>query len=86
MTKKTSKKTTGMATPKGTRVGIKEPGPELKKAKKPTGKPPKKIRMLISCANQFGSYEEGVVYDVPTQVPVDSARRWIRSGAAEKVA
>jgi len=41
--------------------------------------------MLLSCANQNRAYIKGKVYDVPHQVPVNTARSWIESGAAEKV-
>lgn len=67
------------------KVGIKEEGPPLVKAEKPTGKPPKRIRMLITVGNKDGCYITGNVYKVPHEVPVDTARRWIRSGAAEVV-
>ena len=68
------------------KVGIKEPQVVEEKVKKePPGKPPKRIRMLISCANQYRAFAEGEVYLVPQEVPVKSARSWIASGAAEKV-
>lgn len=68
------------------KVGIKEPQiiPELVK-KDPPGKPPKSIRMLVSCANPKGSYPEGSVYRVPQDIPVKTARGWIDCGAAELV-
>lgn len=67
------------------RVGIKNDAPVHIKEKKPTGPPPKKIRMLLSLANKDMAFLFGRVYDVPHQVPVDTARRWVRSGAAIKV-
>lgn len=66
-----------------TKVGIKEKAPVHVKSKKPTFKPPKRIRMLRSCANQDMAYIKGHVYDVPRQVSVDTARRWIRSRTAD---
>lgn len=70
---------------KKTKVGIKDPELTHVKAKKPTGKPPSHIKMLMSLANQHGSWENNRVYKVPQQVSNDTARRWIESGAAEKV-
>ncbi len=66
------------------KVGIKNEGPAHIKEKKPTGKPPKRIRMLMMLANQDHVYLMGHSYKVPQEVPVDTARRWLRSGAAEE--
>jgi len=66
------------------KVGIKDAGPKHVKTKKPVGKPPKRIRMLMTLANQHGAWQIGESYDVPHEVPVDSARRWLASGAAEE--
>lgn len=67
-----------------TKVGIKGPGKEAVKSKKFTGKPPKRIRMLRSCANQHMAYITGHSYKVPQEVPVDTARSWLESGTAEE--
>lgn len=68
------------------KVGIKEAEVVVAVEKKePPGKPPKKIRMLVSCANPKGSYPEGSVYRVPQDVSVAYARGWIDCGAAEEV-
>lgn len=64
------------------KVGIKGPNAEHVKSKKPTGKPPKQIRMTMSLANQHGAFLTNHLYLVPQEVPVDTARRWIESGAA----
>ena len=75
-----------MAKKTKTKVGIKEPDAKpVEKKKKPTGKPPKEIKMLMSLANQDMAYVKGKVYQVPHQVAVNTARSWIDSGAAEKV-
>ena len=75
-----------MARKAKTKVGIKTPNSTpVQKAKKPIGKPPKEIKMLLSLANQDMAYVKGKVYDVPHEVSVDTARSWIASGAAEKV-
>ncbi len=67
------------------KVGIKEPTPHVSTAfKAPPGKPPKKIKMLMSLAAKQ-SYPEGSVYRVPQEVSVTTARSWISSGAAEEV-
>lgn len=66
-------------------LGIKDPEVIKPKEKKdPPGKPPKFIRMLVSCANQYGSYPEGSVYRVPQDISVKWARGWIDCGAAEE--
>lgn len=68
------------------KVGIKEPEVVVAVEKKePPGKPPKKIRMLVSCANPKGSYPEGSVYRVPVDVSVAYARGWIDCKAAEEI-
>lgn len=56
---------------------------EVKKEEE--GPPPKKIKMKISLANMRGSFERGHVYDVPRDVPEDTAKSWVGSGAADKV-
>lgn len=67
------------------KLGIKAPGPVPVVVKKESlGKPPKRIRMLVSCANQHGSYPEGTVYKVPEEISVKYAREWIDCGAAEE--
>lgn len=66
------------------KVGIREAGPVHIKNKKPTGKPPGRIRMLMMLANQEHVYLMGHSYKVPQEVSVDTARRWLRSGAAEE--
>lgn len=70
----------------GIKVGIKEPNmTKAEVAKKPTGKPPKVIKMLVSLANPNRAYTMGRSYNVPAEVSVDTARSWIDSGVAEKV-
>lgn len=70
----------------GVKVGIKDPTPHISTAvKQAPGKPPKKIRMLMSLAGGGKSYPEGTVYRVPQDILVKTARSWISSGAAEKV-
>lgn len=66
--------------------GIKEPAPVKAKAKRetPVGKPPKRIRMLMSLANKDMAYTVGHSYNVPHEVSVNTARSWIESGAAEE--
>ena len=68
-----------------TKVGIKKEEPVKVKAEKktPPGKPPKRIRMLRSCANQYMAYIKGHSYEVPQEVPVNTARSWIEGGTAE---
>ena len=67
------------------KVGIKEPEIRQEQEKKlPPGKPPKRIRMLVSCANQHGSFTNGSSYKVPQQVPVRTAREWIDCRYAEE--
>lgn len=80
MTKKKNKKTK-------TKVGIKKPtdSVEVKVEKKvPLAKPPKRIRMLRSCANHYMAYIKGRSYKVPDQVPVETARSWLKGGTAEE--
>jgi len=67
-----------------TKVGIKNAGSTHVKAKPLTGKPPKRIRMLRSCANQYMAYIKGHSYKVPQEVPVKTARSWLASGQAEE--
>ena len=67
------------------KVGIKEPEIRQEQEKKlPPGKPPKRIRMLVSCANQHGAFTNGSSYKVPEEVPVNTARGWIDCGYAEE--
>jgi len=66
------------------KVGVKAAGKKHVKAKKPTGKPPKRVRMLMTLANKDMAYVTGHSYNVPQEVPVDTARRWIESGTAEE--
>jgi len=75
-----------MAKKKKTKVGIKKPTSVEAKTKKetPVGKPPKRIRMLISCANHYRAFSPGDVLLVPQEVSVNTARSWIASGAAEE--
>lgn len=54
-----------------------------KTIKKPA--PPKRIRMLMGLANQDGAYSKSRTYVVGTDVPVDTAVSWLKSGAAEEV-
>jgi len=54
-----------------------------KKAKPEKGKPPKRIKMLTSLANTRG-FKMGASYDVPKDVPVETARSWIACGVAEE--
>lgn len=68
------------------KVGLKGPqvvAPVVKT--NPSGKPPKKIRMLISCANQNRSFAPGDIFQVPQEIPVDTARGWINVGTAEDI-
>jgi len=68
------------------KVGIKDPVVHVSTAEKtPPGKPPKKIKMLMSLAGGGKSYPENSVYRVPHEVSVKTARSWISSGAAELV-
>lgn len=67
-----------------TKVGIKGPNANKRKAKKLTGKPPKRIRMLRSCANQDMAYIKGHSYKVPEQVSIKTARSWLASETAEE--
>lgn len=68
------------------KVGIKDPQviPEKEVNHTPPGKPPKRIRMLMSLASQNGSYPEGSVFLVPKEISVVTARSWLKSGAAEE--
>ena len=69
-----------------TKVGIKKANKTTAvKEKKPTGKPPKSIRMLTSLATFKGSFQMGQVYNVPADVPVETARSWVAGNSAEKV-
>ena len=74
-----------------TKVGISKPAvvkaavPQNKKSPgKPPDKPIKPVRIFIDCANQHRSYMVGRSYKVPEEVPMDTARSWLKSGAAEE--
>ncbi len=67
------------------KVGIKDANNDKVLVGQATGTPPSSIRMLVSLANQSGSFQKGHTYDVPHDVKVPTARNWVRSGAAEKV-
>ena len=81
-------KTKGKATVKEkpkTKFGIKKPDDTPKKShKKPTGKPPKRIKMLMSLAGPRKAYQMGQSYDVPHDIPVNTARGWVACGVAEE--
>lgn len=64
------------------KVGIKEPGNEVKKIGEAKGKPPKAIKMTMSLSGPAGVFQKGKSYDVPRQCPTDTARSWVQSGAA----
>lgn len=68
-----------------TKVGIKkeEPVAPVAEVKTPPGKPPKRIRMLMSVANTR-AFDMGRVFLVPQDVPVNTARSWIACGIAEE--
>lgn len=71
------------------KVGIKGPWEEPeKKGEKPKPKPkkrcPKRIRMLVSCANQHGSFTNGSSYKVPEEVSQKIAWNWINCRYAEE--
>ena len=69
-----------------TKVGIKDPqivGP-AKKKKKPTGKPPKRIKMLMNLARHDAVFSMGKSYSVPQDVSANTARDWVASGVAEE--
>lgn len=44
----------------------------------------KRIRMCMSLANQDMAYQTGKSYRVPEEVRVETAKSWLRSGAAEE--
>lgn len=74
-----------MAKTTKTKVGIKKPDPVIEAKKKISGgKPPKRIRMLMSVANKDRAFTMGSIYRVPHDVPVNTARSWIESGVAEE--
>jgi len=60
--------------------------PKAKKRKKAAAPPPvpKKIRVLFSGANKDRCYIAGRSYQVPEEIPEDSARAWLRAGKAEE--
>lgn len=67
------------------KVGIKKNEPVKVTVKKPVGKPPKQIKMLISLANMRSSWIMGQTYNVPADVSVNTARDWVACGVAEDV-
>lgn len=84
--KKTSKKTVAKTSAKLTKVeyGIKEeyvpkPAPE-----KIPGPPPKKIRMLMSVANEKIAYTVGHVYKTGKDISPNTAKSYVRTGVAEE--
>lgn len=82
-TKATAKKKSGGKAK--VKVGTKDANNAKVLVGQATGQPPSSIRMLISLANQHGSFQQGHVYDVPHDVRTPTARNWVRSGAAEEV-
>jgi len=56
-----------------------------KEAKPKVAPAPKRIRMLMGLANQDASYSKSQTYVVGKDVSVDTARAWLKSGAAEEV-
>jgi len=44
----------------------------------------RKIRMLMSLANQSMAYTMGRSYKVPEEVSVETAQSWLRGGVAEE--
>jgi len=69
-----------------TKVGIKNAQKvEPVKVKKPVGQPPKQIKMRMNLASAHAAYSKGDIYDVPKDIPVNTARSWVACGAAEKV-
>ena len=65
--------------------GIKDPGNNHEAAAAPTGKPPKQIQMTMTLSGPAGVFMKGKTYQVPQEVSNDTARRWVRSGAADDV-
>ena len=61
--------------------------PTKKRKKKAAPKEPaftaKRIRVLFSGANKDRAYLAGRSYRVPEEVPVDTAKGWLKSGKAE---
>lgn len=59
-----------------------------KRKKKAAPKEPefkvKRIRMLINCANQYRAFSPGDVLLVPEEISVNTAKSWIKTGAAEE--
>jgi len=82
---RTTRKTTVKKGKSKTKVGIKGADAAKVLVGQATGKPPDRIRMLMSLSNQYGSFQKGHEYDVPHDVRVPTARNWVRSGAAEEV-
>jgi hypothetical protein len=84
-TKKTTAKRTTTKKQTRSEYGIKEkdtPKPKPKKVKPiPT---PNRIRMLMSLANQDMAYTSGKTYKVGRDVSPETAKSWLRSGAAEE--
>lgn len=68
-----------------TKVGKKKAEATVPTGRKPTGKPPKRIKMLMSLASADKAYTMGQCYDVPADVGADTARAWVGSKVAEKI-
>ncbi len=82
---KAKAKTTAKKGSAKVKVCIKDANNEKVLVGQATGTPPSSIRMLMSLSNQYGSFQNGHIYDVPHDVRTPTARNWVRSGAAEKV-
>lgn len=58
-----------------------------KRKKKAAPKEPafaaKRIRVLFSGANKDRCYKTGKSYRVPEEVPVETAKKWLKAGKAE---
>ena len=85
MAKAKAKKTEKVKEKGKTKYGIKTPNDTpVKTYKKPTGKPPKRIKMLMSLADSRKAYQMGQSYDVPKDIPANTARGWVACGVAEE--
>ncbi len=81
---KTARKTTVKRGGAKIKVGTKEAN-DVRVTPQATGQPPDTIRMLMSLANQYGSFQKDHTYTVPHEVRTVTARNWIRDGVAEEV-
>ena len=63
----------------------KEPAVKPAPNNAPKVEPLKRIKMKMSLANPKRSFERGGVYNVPGEVPMDTAISWVKSGAASRV-